>query len=243
LVKEVFSRLVLIKDKFLSILDENKCLVFKHDERIWNFFEWNDKMINAFGDNILPEGVSQIALPNLAFLKMALESYAFLADLMGVSAEEELLIAKQVAEMANKSFFDASKNCYVTYLENGKRGEHYSEYVQAMAIYSGIATGERKFKVAEQIVESRENKSQVEMARCSLSNLFYLYEALLSLGDRYVNYVKEDIKSTWGKMLLSGATSFYEVEEGADAFYYAGSLCHGWSAIPAYFYGKYKLAD
>ena len=40
-------------------------------------------------------------------------------------------------------------------------------------------------------------------------------------------------------MLYQGATSFWETEEGASDFGHAGSLCHGWSAMPAYFYYAY----
>ena len=40
-------------------------------------------------------------------------------------------------------------------------------------------------------------------------------------------------------MLRQGATTFWETIDGADAFGKAGSLCHGWSAVPAYLYLKY----
>ena len=40
-------------------------------------------------------------------------------------------------------------------------------------------------------------------------------------------------------MLLTGTDTFWETEEGASAFGYAGSLCHGWSAVPVYLFGKY----
>ena len=42
-------------------------------------------------------------------------------------------------------------------------------------------------------------------------------------------------------MLYNGATSFWETIDGAWAFDTAGSLCHGWSAIPVLFYYKYLL--
>ena len=42
-------------------------------------------------------------------------------------------------------------------------------------------------------------------------------------------------------MLYNGATSFWEHIDGAWAFGDAGSLCHGWSAIPVILYGKYVL--
>ena len=37
-------------------------------------------------------------------------------------------------------------------------------------------------------------------------------------------------------MLDHGATTVWEDDEGAAAFDNAGSLCHGWSAIPIYYF-------
>ena len=42
-------------------------------------------------------------------------------------------------------------------------------------------------------------------------------------------------------MLYNGATSFWETIKGHADFGEAGSLCHGWSAIPIYFYQAYLL--
>jgi len=42
------------------------------------------------------------------------------------------------------------------------------------------------------------------------------------------------IEATWGKMLEAGATTFWETSIGASDFHNAGSLCHGWSAVPVY---------
>ena len=42
------------------------------------------------------------------------------------------------------------------------------------------------------------------------------------------------------KMLDMGATTFYETEEGASSFGGAGSLCHGWSALPIYYLNLFK---
>ena len=43
-------------------------------------------------------------------------------------------------------------------------------------------------------------------------------------------------------MLYKDATTFWETSDGASAFDNAGSLCHAWSAIPAYLYLRY-IAD
>ena len=67
----------------------------------------------------------------------------------------------------------------------------------------------------------------------------YEYEALLNVSENYKQFVLSDIENTWGKMLGAGCQTFWETEEGADAFGKAGSLCHGWSAVPIYIFGKY----
>ena len=40
-------------------------------------------------------------------------------------------------------------------------------------------------------------------------------------------------------MLDQGATSVWETIDGGFAFEKAGSLCHGWSAVPIYIYLRY----
>ena len=42
-------------------------------------------------------------------------------------------------------------------------------------------------------------------------------------------------------MLYAGATSFWETTNGASDFGFAGSLCHGWSAVPIYIFWRYML--
>ena len=69
----------------------------------------------------------------------------------------------------------------------------------------------------------------------------FKYEALLTRQEDYFDWVFADIARIWGRMLYAGATSFWETEDGADAFDQAGSLCHGWSAMPVYFYYAYGL--
>ena len=76
---------------------------------------------------------------------------------------------------------------------------------------------------------------------CTISHTLYKFEALLTDKERYAPRVFELIKRDWGYMLAQGATSFWETIDGASAFGNAGSLCHGWSGIPAWFYGAWIL--
>lgn len=68
-------------------------------------------------------------------------------------------------------------------------------------------------------------------------NTFY-YDALLTCGEAYKGFILQDIKEKYGYMLEQGATTFWETAKGWQDFDGAGSLCHGWSAIPAYYLVK-----
>ena len=75
----------------------------------------------------------------------------------------------------------------------------------------------------------------------TLSCTLFKYEALLRRPRTYATWVREDIGRIWGGMLYAGATSFWETARGGWDFDRAGSLCHGWSAVPLYFYYRYVL--
>ena len=83
--------------------------------------------------------------------------------------------------------------------------------------------------------------SDNELIKLSLSNYLFKYCAVLDTLPQMKDYVYRDIQTRWGKMLCDGATSFWETEEGEKAFDNAGSLCHGWSAIPLYIIKRYGL--
>ena len=55
--------------------------------------------------------------------------------------------------------------------------------------------------------------------------------------DETTNTVMGEIAQRWGRMLFSGASTFWETDKGLHDFDGAGSLCHGWSAVPIYIYG------
>ena len=72
----------------------------------------------------------------------------------------------------------------------------------------------------------------------------FTYDALLKTNEtKYRETVLFDIYANYGKMLDEGATATWETIDGAAAFGNAGSLCHGWSAIPAYYFRKLGLIE
>lgn len=76
-----------------------------------------------------------------------------------------------------------------------------------------------------------------ELTKVSLSMVCFKYDALLKVDrDKYKNYILDDLKYTYKAMLDDGATTFWETEKGESDFYNAGSLCHGWSGMPVYYF-------
>ena len=127
----------------------------------------------------------------------------------------------------------AIKNCFYngeTY-KLSTTTEKYSQLGNALAILIGLGDE----RLAEKIISDK------KMIRATLSVRTFLYDTLLSFGDKYKGYILDDIKKNYKKMLDAGATSFWETEKGADDFDGAGSLCHGWSAVPILYFNLLNI--
>lgn len=77
----------------------------------------------------------------------------------------------------------------------------------------------------------------VEVIPATLSMACFRYDALLrSDAERFGDTILDEIDRDGEYMLSQGATTFWETLKGAADFGGAGSLCHGWSAMAAYYY-------
>ena len=84
-------------------------------------------------------------------------------------------------------------------------------------------------------------KKDERLIPASLSMLPFVFDALLARDANCKDYILENIRKTYGQMLEAGATSFWETIDGESAFGGAGSLCHGWSAIPIQYYHIFDM--
>lgn len=196
----------------------------------WNFYEWTEGL--DYTEN------QTYHAPITFFLIKALNDAAPLLKKAGERelADKYKALAKKTALSANAMFYDEEKKLYATYVTDGKRN-HYAEYTQATAIYNGVADK----KISRELCKTL--SSENDLVKISLSNYLFKYCALLKTSSEYKKFVLLDIKKRWGKMLRNGATTFWETEKGEADFDGAGSLCHGWSAIPLYVINKYKLDE
>ena len=77
------------------------------------------------------------------------------------------------------------------------------------------------------------------MTPVSLSMRCFMNDALLKTNrEKYAPVILKQIEDLYIPMLEFGSTTVWETEIGESDFENAASLCHGWSAIPIYYYHK-----
>lgn len=218
------------KDILTTFLNNRKDGLVCEFEHLWNFYEWSylssGGLFTYFGEKAdQPDGYVN------ALTVIALDCFDKLCSLVALK-NPFAGVAEEIKQLSYNAFFRKQQGMYSL----AKQRDVFSVYGNALAVYSGIVTGAE----AETLCEHIANNDGYE---CSLATRFFKYEALLKTNEeKYRNLVFEEIRKDYKTMLDKGATSFWEILAGADAFEKTGSLCHGWSAIPIYFYHKYFKA-
>ena len=203
---------------------------FEGDSR-WNFFDWSDYADGSrYGTNGSKKMFDEDALaPNCllnAIAVIALCAFEEICKKLGKNNPFEG-IKEEIKKGVNESFFDSQKGLYfVTSPE-----EDPTELVNSLCVCAGIADGERAIDICKKL-------SSNTLSECSLSMKLFKYDALLMTDEKYGENVLSEIRDTYKTMLDAGSTTVWETKEGEAAFASAGSLCHGWSAVPVYYYHK-----
>ncbi len=195
------------------------------DKRIWNFFEWVGTLGACDG------GVHSLYnLYLLEALRSASKLHEAIGDKPGARRCSEA--ASALAERVNELFWNEKKGVYDLYLD--KADQPVYEHVQIMALWLGIAPEQRKRRVLESILSGR-------MIPVTFSALSYFVRALMRETPEARVFAEQRLKKDFEPLVFAGATSLWETSNGANDFMKAGSLCHAWSSIPAYFDGAVTL--
>lgn len=232
-VKEMFEQVKNICTKALERINGGLLPCYQ-ETRYWNFYDWAEGLEGGriFRDD--PVALRFDAPLNMFFI-IALEAAAQMAQAIGENALADAWIhhAHMVKMKTREIFYEDGSGLYYTYKDEEKRW-HRAELTQALAVCSGCAGGEEAAALRQVLVNADNG-----LVPATLSYMAFKYDALLGDAGRYGQWVFENIASIWGSMLFQGATSFWEVIQGAHDFEQAGSLCHGWSAMPVYYYHRY----
>ena len=197
---------------FISKIDESR-LIPAFPAPAWNFYEWSEG--NEGYHRIKCDGPCYDLCLNAMFLYV-LPMYEALRG--------ETCVDKNAMVSAMKDrLFDSERGLFKNTIVDGR----FSVIGNALAILAGAGGRE----LADKLVEERGCLTDL-----TLSMNGYFYDALLSVDESYKEYILTDMIDKYSYMLEEGATTFWETIEGWHAFGDAGSLCHGWSALPVYYF-------
>jgi hypothetical protein len=233
------SQIIRMMDIHLKTL-VNDLLPSPKGKSYWHFYDWADGLS---GHNLSrKEGGGlkgqRFDAPLNLFFVMALQAIVEISEICNdkTSMTRYKQQANRTAYAINNKFWVESKKLYQTYIGEQAINNHFAELTQALAILANITEKHNIHILQKKLLLHNNN-----LVATTLSQSLYKFEAILSTGEKFARDVFEKINNDWGDMLYNGATSFWETLKGQADFAYAGSLCHGWSAIPAYFFQKYLL--
>lgn len=191
---------------------------YKGDD-YWNFYDWSDNL-NGYGANRLHDGEPDLNINCLYII--AYESYLNICHSLNITpvvCDDVSLMRKQVFD----AYYDDEDGLLSLY-----KGEKiYTQFSNSLAVVSGCAL-DKAAQVCKKMIEGKTSE-------CSLSMKAFYYDALLKTDEAYKETVLAEIRKNYGYMLNYGATSVWETMESPTD---GGSFCHGWSAIPIYYYHK-----
>lgn len=222
LIKEIWKKLESVLSAFSDKAENNLIPVFE-EKCHWNFYEWAEGLSGKlFG---VDEKRFDMCLNCL--YSLALQRMADMADILGME-NDYWILADRTNAAIRKAFFKEETGLF----RNSTEDESASELANALGILSGAVAGDEAKTLAEKLA-AKDNG----LTPATLSMLCFKYDALIMADrEKYRDYILSDISARYEKMLAAGATSFWETELGEKDFDDAGSLCHGWSAMPVCYY-------
>ena len=225
LIKETYQKIREICDAFLA--SRSGALVHKlAGEQMWNFYDWDPVLKGAHGNadeepDLIINAIFLLALNGLEkTCRAAGMDFAYRSERDALRAELRERFLREDGLFTYRKDRDE-----LTVLGN------------SLAILAGATNGDEAKIIADEIVRDI-------MTPTSLSMNILKYEALLSVdAERYKGYILNEIKRNYKIMLDAGSDTVWETILGEADFNGAGSLCHGWSAVPIYVYRRLGMVE
>lgn len=215
ILDEIMPTVETIVETFASKVD-GQGLIPAFPAPAWNFYEWSTGNDGYGASGLIPKDRPKYDLCLNAMFLYVFRMYKEIGGIIEVDTDK-------MAEGIKRVLFDEERGLFKTSSEDGR----FSIVGNSLAILAGVGSRE----IAEKLISERKQLIDV-----TLSMNAYFYDALLSVDRSHKDYIIKDIEEKYGYMLSCGATTFWETIDGWHAFNDAGSLCHGWSALPVYYF-------
>ncbi len=223
ILDETWGTISGIMKTFADRIDETG-LLKNFDEPFWNFYEWSEGSDN---ENELDPGSPRLEKHDLILNCSYLYALTRYEKLLALRGEPSEIDGEKIRSAVRKTFYDERRGLYFLSDVGEKK---YSQLGNAFACLVGLGNG----RIA---IALKEDKTLIP---ATLSMLAFVYDALLAEDENNAEFVLNDIRKNYSFMLERGATSFWETLEGVTPYAKGCSLCHGWSAIPVYYYNILK---
>ncbi|MBQ7322779.1 MAG: hypothetical protein IJW99_11825 [Clostridia bacterium] len=235
LAQEYEGLLCRLMETFLGKMRPELGLIenFYGNGEYWNFYEWSETMSGRLGKH----ATCAIEAPLNAFLSLALQALVKILRAIGkgeAADRYEAYIAPLNA--AIRAFFFREKDGLFASFDDRDEGK-YSVLTNALCLLCGAAEGVDKTALLRILAANGAADTGLYVIPNTLSMNSFRFDALLREDRaRYAPIILAELDRDYLYMLRHGATTFWETIEGAKDFSDAGSLCHGWSALPIYYY-------
>ena len=223
--EEIYDKLLSILQPFVGNIQDGLLCKFS-DACHWNFYDWSSYLS---GDLHGEKGTGPDLIINTLFI-FALQNLRRINELIGREFTYSDLM-ESISINTKQTFFREEKGLFALTAQ----GEEFTVLGNSLAILTGLVDNKTRQKICEQIVKGN-------LIECSLSMKAFKYDALLATDtEKYREFVLSNIREDYRVMLDAKTSAVWETLDGASAFDNAGSLCHGWSAIPIYYFHKLKM--
>ena len=238
LAEEKFDILVKLLDVFYARSGGNGLAKrFPDSEGYWNFYEWSKFLSGSPKFKELSKEDQPFEANLSAALSLASRSMANICNALGNATASVFYAnkAEQISNAISETFFNPEIGLFFDFTNRPEIQP--SVLTQAMCLLCGAADNLDQENILNAIAQNGGMIANIEVVPATLSMACFRYDALLKADkDRYTEVILEEIDRDCGYMLDSGATTFWETLKGEADFGGAGSLCHGWSAMAAYYY-------
>jgi hypothetical protein len=216
----------------------NDILPCPQGKSYWHFYDWADGLSGSIAKNDKDALIGNRfdAILNFFFI-LALDEIAYALDCSGKKylAKDFCTQAHAMRKASHEMFWNDARKCYKSF--SGENAvEHYAEMTQSLALLARVPSAEDADVLRKKLTEPNNGLVPV-----SLGMAIYKYDAILKGSQEFRTRAIEMVTEQWQKMVYEGASTFWETIKGQADFSGAGSLCHGFSTLPAYIYHGYVL--
>ena len=219
-----------IINTYVGRMDETGLIPNFDDQKgYWNFYEWMPYL------NGRDYHGKQYDMCLNAMLSYVLDYFIEILMEMEGDTSSYSQIKEGLNESIMRDFYNEKDEMFYIYKDQSV--EYYSVLANSLGCLCGAADHVKKEKMLQTIMDNGSKEDAPFVIPSTLSMHTFRYEALLRENrEFYKEPILKEIDEVYFKMLRRGATSFWETELGDKDFRDAGSLCHGWSAMPIYYY-------